>query len=660
MDRISRIISLIANSNAPITIDTIAERFNVSNKTIRNDIKDVEKYIESRGLKLSRKPGVGIEITGPEQKKLELLNDADMDLNIKVIEPYSPEDRKNYILKRLFMAGQIVTIKDIAKELYMSEVTIRKDLDDIEEWLENYNLKLVKKKNYGLEIVGSEEDWRNAAACLITLGKETDELKEMLSNGYVGKLDYKTISKLRELIDIDYRKLEEIVLRAESMMKFQFSDEAFTSLVIHIAISIRRLEDGKDICLSDEILKGLKDKSEYAIASQVARDVEESFKVKLPEQEIGYILLHLLGAKMQQGQVEETNLNFNGEEDSDLAVIMSKDIINIAGKALSMDLSGDKQLLNGLILHLRPTLNRLEYGLNLRNPIIDQIKQNYPDIFGVAWMTSIVFEKYLNKPVNEAEVGYIALHLCAAVERQKKPLKALLVCSSGIGTSQLLAARIKRVFREIEIKGITSTISLNKERLKDIDVVISTVSVIIEKPTLIISPLLTQKDIKKIESFISTVVDKTYKDEADEIINEDFIQINADYKDRDELLKYISSRLFIKGYVKEEYVLDLIRRENVAPTEAGNGIALPHGMPKYAYKSVVCVSVLKEPIKWADEKVDVVFTICIAENEVNKYINVLKKLYAKIDYPEFSQSIRNSKNKQEIKIIMYEALDSSK
>lgn len=313
-----------------------------------------------------------------------------------------------------------------------------------------------------------------------------------------------------------------------------------------------------------------------------------------------------------------------------------------------------------MILHLRPTLNRLEYGLNLRNPIIEQIKQNYPDIFGVAWMTSIVFEKYLNKSINEAEIGYIALHLCAAVERQKKPLRALVVCSSGIGTSQLLAARLERVFRQLEIKEITSTILLNKEKLKGADVVISTVPLMVDKPSLIISPLLTQKDIKKIENFINTVLDKTYQNDTDEIISDDFIQIGADYKDRDELLEHICSKLFSKGYVKEGYISDLLRREEVASTEAGNGIALPHGLPKYVYKSLVSVTVLKKPIRWGDEDVDIVFTLCIAENEVNRYINVFKKLYGSIDHPEFYEAVRNSKDKQEIKDIMHEVFYGSR
>lgn len=658
MDRVLRIVNLLINSNMPVTIDSIADRLNVSNKTIKNDIKIVEKYVENKGLRLSRKPGVGIEITGPEEKKFELVSNIEID--ISSIEPYSPLYRRNYILKRLFMAEGNLMIKDLAKDLYMSKVTIRKDLEDIESWLNNFNLKLIKKKNYGIEINGKEEDWRNAAASCIAINSEDDELVDMLSHNYAGKLDYKTTLKLKDLIDIDYRKLEEIVTRAESLMKFNFSDEAFTSLIIHIAISIKRLEDGKDICLSDDILKDLKSKDEYLIAKQIAKDVEEAFNVKLPEQEEGYILLHILGAKMLQGDIGDFDLNIKDEEDSDLAVIMAREIIAIAEKALSiMHLREDKQLLNGLILHLRPTINRLEYGLNLTNPLIDEIKQSYPEIYGVAWLTNIVFERYLNKPITEAEIGYIVLHLCAAVERQKKPLKAILVCSSGIGTSQLLAARLERLFRQIEIKEVTSIISLSEKKLRGVDVIISTVPFMTDKPILIISPLLTQKDIKKIESYINTSGQNKFKEVEDNIINDDFIGLHEVCDSKESLLKSICTKLFSRGYVKEGYVLDLFKREKVAPTEAGNGVAIPHGIPMYVYKSLVVVTLLKEPIKWGDTDVDIIFTICIAENEINKYIGVIKKLYVKIDCLEFLESLRSCKDKQEVRKIMDEVFSSS-
>jgi len=642
MDRVLEIINILLNNKQPITINYIADKLKVSNKTIRNDLKKVEEYTKQRDISIIKKPGVGITLEGPEDKKIEIINKIKGDINI--IKPFSPEARINYILKRLFMSERTITIKELAEELYVSRVTIHKDLEDVETWLSNFNLKLLKKTNYGIGIIGNEENWRNAVANLIVSSKEQEELKELFYDDYTGRIDYKTLIKLRELVNLDYRQLEKIIANAESKLKFRFSDEAFISLIIHVAISIERLKQKKDIKLSTNVLNNLKQKNEYLIAVEMAKEIESAFNLRLPEPEIGYIVLHIIGAKMQQNKVEDVNLVLEDEKNIELAVIMAKEIITIAKKALSLDLNNDKQLLNGLILHLRPTINRLKYGLTLRNPILSDIKENYPEIYGVAWMTSIVFNKYLGKKVGEEEIGYIALHLGAAAERAKKPLKALVVCTSGIGTSQLLAARLERCFRQIDIKEVISSVSLKKEPLNDIDIIISTVPIEANKPVISISPLLTQNDIKKLDDFIQNFNEKR----INHIVDIELFDINNIYNEKEDLLNEICKTLYEKGYIKEEYAQDVIKREKITSTAIGNGIAIPHGLSEHVNKSVFALIRLKKSINWGDENVDMLFMICLTESDTSKANYIFRRLYNNIDSPEFINSIKKADDKYKI------------
>jgi transcriptional antiterminator len=644
MDRMFHIINIILNNKECITVDSIANALNVSNKTIRNDLKKVEAYIQSKGLKLFKKPGSGISIEGEENKKLDLINSCKA--KAAVIEPFSPEDRKNYILKRLFMSEESITIKELAIELYVSRVTIHKDLELVDEWLNNYNLQLLKKPNYGVEIVGEEDNWRKAASSLIAIGKENVELKELLYKDYTGRIDYKTLVKLKELINIDYKQLEKIVIDGEGKLKFRFSDEAFISLIMHIAISIKRLQQNKDINLSNDILMNLFNKEEYSIAKDMGHDIEQYFKVKLPETEIGYITLHLLGAKMQQNKLGEASLDITMDKD-ELSHIMAKEIIEKLEKMLSVDLYEDKQLVNGLILHLRPTVNRLKYGLTLRNPIIDEIKENYPEIYGAAWMTSSVFQKYLGVKISDEEIGYIALHFAAAVERQKKPLTALVVCTSGIGTSQLLALKLKKHFSEIEIKDIVSYVSISSKDLIGIDIIISTLAINVDKPTIIISPLLNQNDIKRLDEFINKIAGKRNK--ISDVLDEDFIFINAKHKDKSVLIKDICEKLNKEGYVKEGYLESIMDREIAASTEVGNGVAIPHGSPQLVNRSRICVIILDSPVKWNEEYVDIVFLICISEKDVRRFEQMFRYLYNKINDTVFIKELKCKNNKKSIK-----------
>lgn len=653
MDRLQKILELVLKNHTPVSVDYIAEQLKVSNKTIRNDFAKLESLVLKADLKLSKKPGVGITIEGPEEKKLELINKIKDSANY--VEPYSPEDRLNHILKVLFMCKTSTTAKELSESLYVSRVTLQKDLERVDEWLSGFNLTLMKKQNHGIEVVGNEEDCRKAVASLLVSNKGYVELKELLYEDYEGKIDHKSISKLKELVNLDYSLLEKIVNKAEDKLQFKFSDEAFISLIMHIAIAIKRLEEKKDIKLSEETLKSLRENEEYEIARQIAADIESSFKVKLPEAEIGYILLHILGTKILEGKSCDIKVSFEEQSENELAVIMAKEIVSVAERALNISLSKDKQLMNGLILHLRPTINRLKYGLTLRNTILKEIKENYMEIFGAACMTNTIFERYIGVTMPEEEIGYICLHLAAAVERNKNPLRALVVCASGIGTSQIISARIERSFKEVEIVDVISAIELKHRKLEDVDIVISTVPVMAAKPVLMISPLLSQNDIRRIDLYIDHLTSRAAdKSTVHEFTDKSMIFIRKEQLSKEDLLREMCEGLVKRGYVEKGFIDSVLEREKVYSTALGWGISLPHGEPRLVKTSCLAISILKKPIDWGSEKTDIVFLLCISPDNIKKSTKWVRGLYNFIESNENRALLKNSKDSEEVYRIMEE------
>lgn len=639
MERIFKIAKVLIESEKPLTIDAIANSIHVSNKTIRNSFSDLEEVLAKYNLSLSKKQGVGVAIEGTNEDKLALLSNGKFE---KYVEPYSPEHRKNYILKKLFISDHTLTIKELSEELYVSRVTVHNDLEAVEEWLNNLNLKLIRKTNYGIEVIGEEETLRNAVASLIVQTAKEEELKELLQEENNSRIDYKTLSKLKELVNLDYKQMERIVGNAEDRMKFIFSDDAYVSFIIHLAILIERIKHNKDITLPGDVMEELEKKEEYVIAKEIASNIEEVFKVSIPKAEIGYILFHILGAKMQQNKEEIIDVNFSKNIEGELAGIMAKEIIEIVEQMLRVNLAEDKQFFNGLILHLNPIINRIKYGLTLRNPILDEIKRDYPEVFGVAWMTSSVFQKYMGIRINEEEIGYIALHIAAAVERNKKPLKTLVVCTSGIGTSQLLAIKLEKHFQQIEIKKVSSIVEIKKNSLEDIDIIISTVPVEINKPTIFISPLLNENDIKRLGNFISDIYEKknTRKHKLNFLFNEEFIEIKADYKSKEELIRSVGAKLYDKGYIKREYITEVLKRESQISTEVGKQIAIPHASTEFVNQSALAVVILEKPIKWKEDMVNIVFFTCISKSDLNKATIAFRNLYRKIDSEEFINDLK--------------------
>lgn len=510
--RLVSIMEILLNSNKPVTINSLAKTLDVSNKTIRNDLKVLEKWLSETNLILEKKPGVGTRIIGDEADKLRVLDYVEKKANY--IEDYSPEDRKIYILKKLFMNNSVVTIEQLAKDLYVSRATVHKDLSSVEEWLNERNIKLLRKTGHGIKIKASETHLRKALSDLLCFNKDYEELKEFLEEPPCSRIDNKSLVQLENLLEIDFYKLEEILLETEKKLNYGFSDEAFLSLIIHIAIAIKRLHQGKDIILDKNTLIELKNQSEYEIAYSLANDIEEAFGISFPPDEIGYLLLHILGTKANLSDNHEVSVQYLKSDEGSETKEIAEEIIYIAERSLGVNLSNDEQLLNGLVLHLRPVINRIKYGLEISNPLLDNIKSTYPEIYGVAWLTSPVFKKHFGVNINEGEIGYIALHLGAAVERLKKPLRTIVVCHSGVGTSQLLSDKLESTFQQLEIIGIkSSTLLSQSENINDVDLIVSTVplNLNLNIPIITISPLLSKKDISSLNIIINQIYESKNK-----------------------------------------------------------------------------------------------------------------------------------------------------
>ena len=53
-----------------------------------------------------------------------------------------------------------------------------------------------------------------------------------------------------------------------------------------------------------------------------------------------------------------------------------------------LDLITDNTLKKNLYLHLSTSINRYKYKMNIRNPMLNEIKKNYPFAFDIALVAS--------------------------------------------------------------------------------------------------------------------------------------------------------------------------------------------------------------------------------------------------------------------------------
>lgn len=159
-----------------------------------------------------------------------------------------------------------------------------------------------------------------------------------------------------------------------------------------------------------------------------------------------------------------------------------------------------------MLIHIKPLINRLNYQIRIRNPLLEDIKGELQDVWRLTQCAvNRVFSGWGERPVSEDEVGYLTVHFQAAMERQIARKRVLLVCSTGIGTSHLLKSRILRAFPDWTIVGVVSAGSLPSVLTDDIELVVSTINLpAVAMPVVYVTAFFNDADIKRVTETVIT------------------------------------------------------------------------------------------------------------------------------------------------------------
>ncbi|GAE92068.1 mannitol operon activator [Gracilibacillus boraciitolerans JCM 21714] len=498
-----KLIELLLSYQEPITIRKLAGELNVSERTVHRDLKNTEEILQQYGLEVSKKSGgVGISIVGQEDNKSRLklatfhLEHTD----------YTPEERQAMILTTLLETKEPIKLYTLATELQVTVATVSNDLDMLDGILEKYGLKLIRKRGYGVKVEGGEEgNKRSVISYLISkhvdesdvitllrknIEKQSQEQTDTISNRLLGLVDRTKLSIIEQTIN-----------RVRNKLPYELADSSYVGLVVHLALAMERLQKGgENIQFDKNYLNELSISEEYRIAKDIILELEQVFQISIPNDEIGYITMHLLGAKLRYDHeylLEESSLDI---------AFKAKELIEYVGKRIDRQLFEQDHILNDLVAHLKPAIYRLKQGMNIKNPLAQEIEDDYQEIFSV--IEEAVKNIFPELIFPKEETAYLVLHFASALLKmeEKLSLRALVICSSGIGTSKMLATKINQQIAEIATVDNYSLFELDKLNLDNYDLIVSTIPIKhIERDYILASPILSKSEIHQIKSRIRKI-----------------------------------------------------------------------------------------------------------------------------------------------------------
>lgn len=464
----------------------LASELALSDRTVRTYLKDLKTIIENNGAIIVSKQGYGYRLQINDRKvfNLFLIEHHFLDRSDDQTSSRDVSERKHYILNLLLLESQKIDVEELSERLYISSSQLNKDIQEIKIQLQPYELTI--KKNKALIFIDGEERAKRHFIMSYFFHEE--------SINFLQRLTY--LNKFSDIISFDMLTI--IILDECREAKIKLSDVMMQNIVLHLSLSIKRIQSGLSI-QNLHMPASTKMALEYRVAEKIIERIETVTGFHFPKEEQMYLTLHL----MSKSNVIQHNL------DSQLYSSLTNLLIKIQQETGYLFLK-DEQLKNGILQHLKPMLIRLEQNIKLDNPLLDEIKRKYPEVFALVKHYFLELPSLSQFTVHDDEWGYLTLHFLASIEKLKNEQKAkvLIICATGIGSAQLLKNRVESEFDErIKIVATRGYYEIEPEMLNEVDLIISSIDLsakVFKVPVFHVSVFFTEEDVQKIRHYFAS------------------------------------------------------------------------------------------------------------------------------------------------------------
>ena len=481
-------------STGTLDLQNVADTFGVSLRSVRYDMnalnarlaRSLEKdgffeavIVRSKTARLAEgvaRTSVAALVSGTDEFGAEYL---------------SSDERILAMVSMLCWSDGYVTVGDFADEFQVSRATVMRDLVKVYEFCAENGLEVERSRGKGTRVTSGESTRRS----VLTRAARAYRKSNMPHDSFE-VADY-----LNWFSPEDLTTIADIIRDAERTTGLSLDDTAFEAIVIHVALSIKRSQEGIRIEAPLDTSKIEESHAQSEMADLIIEGVDDAFGISLPGEERYYIEVHMgarsgkIASKLGAGGV--------GLEFSCIKLIAD------VSRALGRDLTHDRRLYSRILQHISGSVYRKRVGLLLENPMRDELMSTYGA--DAAVIEAALCEGKMDRsiPMTEDEVSYILLHFETAIvtndpNEPSRP-NVVVVCSTGFGTAELLAAEVERYFNVNIIANIPAHQAYALQSNMGIDLVISTVRLSVNLPCVEVRPILKEEDLKKISQALSEI-----------------------------------------------------------------------------------------------------------------------------------------------------------
>ncbi|MDO4306663.1 MAG: BglG family transcription antiterminator [Eubacteriales bacterium] len=639
--RTKQILSIMLKENQTMSVQNLAEQVGVSKRTVQRELEYMGSSLKSYDITFMSKTGVGIWLEGSQEEKDRLFSDI---TNGDSYDVSNREDRRKRLILEILKDKGLKKLFYYSSKFKVSEATVSGDLEAIEEWLNRYDLSVVRKPGSGIAVEGSEGSYRRAIRAFINENIDTKMLHDAYENeeDHSGVCDGLQQSNIGQILNDDIlKRVVNCIIGMNDARVMSLTENSYIGLVIHITIAINRI-------LKNEIMEAdagwnheMPRDEEYILAERIVQELEEEFEIEIPPVEVSYICLHIKGAKHEK-------IQWNGQktlelENRELQQLVNE-MIDTFDEQNGFLLKQDEEFIQGLLAHLQPTFIRILHGMQISNPVLEDIKKDYHDTFVKCKKVAEVLGSWIGKEVPEAEIGFLTVHFGAAMVRLEGKSENIrqvhmgVVCSSGIGISRLMSTKLEKAFKDRVVITTYGKKDITPYIAGKVDFFVSSIPMDpMDTPAVFVNPLLNEEDMEQVRKMVYSYerMPQKHKEENEftvelEEINLVAAQVNAvikymeffkvdNYITFEELLIAIGEKLSPYRDRGEMIQEDIRKREKIASQIfAEFGFALLHTRTKGVVRPSFTVCMTKDLQPFQDsyfKGIQVVFIMLLPVDE---------------------------------------------
>ena len=671
--RYFEIINLVINSNDEITVKDISNLYNITERSIRYDIDELNVFFQEKNNK---------DIIEINNNRLKILYSEDeiegIVENIKEKEYFlSENERVNILSYEIFLSKNEFILQYFTEKYNLSKTTVRYSLKELNKIISEYGLVIDMNNNRGYKIIGSEINIRKY---IINI------LREYIKNTKEKKIEY---DPLKKIIQKFYKKsrIEESKNTINKILDYTgktISDEAFETLQLFLFISVIRNKNGHEIEEDVENEIFLSKTKEFSKIREILEKVEN-----IKEKDIHYFVDFFLGSYSY-------NLEYSYFLNWILIESLIDQFIKLLSDKLKVNLTEDKILRKELLNHIKPAIYRMKNKFKLTESILSEVKKQYMELFIKTKSSLKIISDFIDLSFDEDEAAFITVMIQRAIMRNnpstllKKDPNILIVCGLGYSSSRFLYENINNRFQVNIIDIIPFNQLENYNYLKKADIIISTLDFKLDGMDVItVNAVMNEKDILKLKNYglpekkskiklsellsiIRKVSDETelkkqlmrnfgeniYDDMGEksetgksfvELLSEKSIKLNVAANNLDEVIEITGQTMIDSGLVKEEYT-DELKNQIIQYGKyilVGDKTILPHGqLLKNVRETGFSLITLKKGIDFFGSEIKIV--ICLASRNKDEHLRAILELNRYLKNPDFENELLNKENSEEL------------